>query len=64
MVAEWSGAGRGLGRVILLAHSNLDMPSLFAGIFTLASLGVALTGVLSLLERRLLFWHEAFRERG
>jgi ABC-type nitrate/sulfonate/bicarbonate transport system permease component len=64
MVAEWSGAGRGLGRVILLAHGNLDMPSLFAGIFTLASLGVLLTAVLSMIERRLLFWHEAFRERG
>jgi ABC-type nitrate/sulfonate/bicarbonate transport system permease component len=61
MVAEWSGSGRGLGRVILLAHSNLDMPTLFAGIFTLASLGVLLTGVLSLVERRLLFWHDAFR---
>ncbi|MER3420710.1 MAG: ABC transporter permease [Chloroflexota bacterium] len=61
MVAEWSGAGRGLGRVVLLAHSNLDMPTLFAGVFTLASLGVLLTGVISLLERRLLFWHEAFR---
>ncbi len=62
MVAEWTGAGRGLGRVILLAHSNLDMPTLFAGIFTFASLGVLLTGLLSLVERRLLFWHEAFRE--
>ncbi len=61
MVAEWSGAGRGLGRVVLLAHSNLDMPTLFAGVFTLASLGVVLTGVISLIERRLLFWHEAFR---
>jgi NitT/TauT family transport system permease protein len=50
--------------VILLAHGNLDMPTLFAGIFTLASLGVLLTAVLSVIERRLLFWHEAFRERG
>jgi ABC-type nitrate/sulfonate/bicarbonate transport system permease component len=61
MVAEWSGAGRGLGRVVLLAHSNLDMPTLFAGVFTLASLGVLLTGAISLIERRVLFWHEAFR---
>ena len=64
MVAEWSGAGQGLGRVILLAHSNLDMPTLFSGIFTLATLGVLLTGVLSLIERRLLFWHDAFRDEG
>ncbi len=61
MVAEWSGAGRGLGRVVLLAHSNLDMPTLFAGIFTLATLGITLTAILSLIERRVLFWHESFR---
>ena len=63
VVAEWSGAGRGLGRVILLAHSNLDLPTLFAGVLTLATLGVTLTAALSLLERRMLFWHEAFQER-
>lgn len=62
MVAEWSGSGRGLGRVILLAHSNLDMPTLFAGILTLATLGIGLTVILSLIERRLLFWHDAFHE--
>lgn len=62
MVAEWSGAGGGLGRVILLAHANLDMPTLFAGVLTLATLGIALTSALSLLERRLLSWHEAFRD--
>lgn len=60
VVAEWSGSGRGLGRVILLAHSNLDLPTLFAGVATLASLGIGLTAVLSLIERRLLFWHDAF----
>lgn len=63
VVAEWSGSGRGLGRVILLAHANLDLPTLFAGVLVLASLGVVLTGILSLVERRLLFWHESFRER-
>ena len=63
VVAEWSGSGDGLGRVILLAHANLDLPTLFAGVLTLASLGIALTAALALLERRLLFWHEAFQER-
>lgn len=62
VVAEWSGFGDGLGRVILLAHANLDMPTLFAGVLTLASLGVALTTLLSTIERRLLFWHESFSE--
>jgi NitT/TauT family transport system permease protein len=63
VVAEWSGSGRGLGRVILLAHANLDLSTLFAGVLVLASLGVVLTGILSLVERRLLFWHESFQER-
>ena len=62
VVAEWSGSGEGLGRVILLAHSNLDLPTLFAGVFTLATLGIVLTVLVSLLERRLLFWHESVRE--
>ena len=62
VVAEWSGSGRGLGRVILLAHANLDLPTLFAGVFVLASLGVVLTGIISIIERRLLFWHESFQE--
>jgi NitT/TauT family transport system permease protein len=61
VVAEWSGSGRGLGRVILLAHANLDMPTLFAGVFVLASLGVVLTSIISIVERRLLFWHESFQ---
>jgi ABC-type nitrate/sulfonate/bicarbonate transport system permease component len=60
VVAEWSGSGDGLGRVILLAHGNLDLPTLFAGVLTLATLGIGLTGLLSLIERRVLFWHEAF----
>jgi NitT/TauT family transport system permease protein len=64
LVAEWSNAAGGLGRVIWLANSNLDTPTLFAGILTLATLGVAVNGVLSMIERRLLFWHEAFRERN
>ncbi|MGH2603806.1 MAG: ABC transporter permease, partial [Dehalococcoidia bacterium] len=62
VVAEWSGAGRGLGRVILLAHTNLDLPTLFAGVLVLASLGIALTAALSFAERRLLFWHESFQD--
>jgi NitT/TauT family transport system permease protein len=62
VVAEWSGSSDGLGRVILLAHSNLDLPTMFAGVFTLATLGIALTLLVSLLERRLLFWHESMRD--
>lgn len=59
VVAEWFSGDRGLGRVIYVANNNLDMPTAFAGIFTLAVLGVALYLVTSAVERRVLFWHES-----
>ena len=56
VIAEWVGGDRGLGRDILLANSNLDTPTTLAGVVTLAAIGLALVGALSLLERRLVFW--------
>jgi ABC-type nitrate/sulfonate/bicarbonate transport system permease component len=61
VVGEWWGASDGLGRIIFLANSNIDMPTLFAAVFVLAGLGVLLTWVIGLLERRLLAWHESAR---
>ena len=40
VVAEWTGASGGLGRVMWLAYSNLNLPYLFAAIFILAAAGV------------------------
>ncbi len=59
VVAEWFSGDRGLGRVIYVANNNLDMPTAFAGIFTLAIIGVALFVLTSAIERRVLFWHES-----
>jgi NitT/TauT family transport system permease protein len=59
VVAEWVGADRGLGRAILLANTNLDTPTVFAGVVTLGLMGVLLVGAVSLVERRALFWHES-----
>lgn len=59
VVAEWVGADRGLGRAILLANTNLDTPAVFAGVLTLAVMGIVLVSALTVLERRLLFWHES-----
>lgn len=64
VVAEWVGADRGLGQAILLANANLDTPTVFAGVLTLALMGVALVGGLALLERRLLFWHVSQRSQA
>src|SRR5438874_1422864 len=56
VIAEWLGGDRGLGRAILLANSNLDTTTALAGVLTLAVIGVALVGGLTLLERRAIFW--------
>ncbi|MDP6512398.1 MAG: ABC transporter permease [SAR202 cluster bacterium] len=59
VVGEWFSADRGLGSVIIVAHSNLDMVTLFDAIFVLAFMGVGLTVLVSVIERKALFWHES-----
>ena len=59
VVGEWFSADRGLGSVIIVAHSNLDMVTLFDAIFVLAFMGVVLTLLVSVAERKALFWHES-----
>ena len=59
VVAEWFSAEAGLGSVIIVAHNNLDMPTLFSAIATLAFIGIGLTILTSYIEKRLLFWHES-----
>jgi NitT/TauT family transport system permease protein len=56
VVAEWVGGDRGLGRAILLANSNLDTTTALAGVATIAAIGIALIGLLTLLGRRYVFW--------
>jgi ABC-type nitrate/sulfonate/bicarbonate transport system permease component len=59
VVAEWFSGEEGLGRVIQVSNSNVDMPTAFAAIVSLATLGVGLYLIVSLVERRLLSWHES-----
>ena len=59
VVAEWFAADSGVGQIIVIANAELDTPVLFAAIFVLGTLGVALTGVVAYIERRVLFWHES-----
>ncbi len=60
VVAEWSGADRGIGHVIAVANSNLDTATVFAGIITLTFMGAILNAAVLLLERRILAWHDAY----
>ncbi|GAB4404385.1 MAG: ABC transporter permease subunit [Anaerolineales bacterium] len=56
VVAEWTGASGGLGRVMWLAYTNLNLPFLFAAVFLLAALGIGLYQLVNWLEHRLIFW--------
>jgi ABC-type nitrate/sulfonate/bicarbonate transport system permease component len=56
VVAEWTGASGGLGRIMWLAYSNLNLPFLFAAIFLLAAFGMVLYWLLASLERKVIFW--------
>jgi len=64
VVAEWFTGDEGLGVVIFRAHANLDTPTLFAAAAVLALTGIAINILLSLAERRMLFWHPSVRSVG
>jgi ABC-type nitrate/sulfonate/bicarbonate transport system permease component len=56
VVAEWTGASGGLGRMMWMAYTNLNMPSLFAAVFVLTLLSTTLYQVVVWVEGRMLFW--------
>ena len=59
VVAEWFAADSGVGQIIVIANGELDTPALFGAVFVLALIGVAFTGAIAYIERRVLFWHES-----
>jgi NitT/TauT family transport system permease protein len=59
VVAEWMAGDGGIGQVILIANADFDTPALFAAVVVLATIAVALTVALALIERRMLAWHES-----
>ena len=61
VVAEWFNVARGLGYVISSANNNLDTPTVFSAVGVLAITGVTVNIILSIIERRVLFWHESVR---
>lgn len=56
VAAEMLGAEYGIGAYILEAGSLYDLERLFAGVVILSLLGVFLSSVIGLIERRLLVW--------
>lgn len=59
VIGEYLGGGKGLGELIRVSGQQLRMDQVFALIFFLSLLGLALFGVVGWLERRLVFWHRA-----
>lgn len=64
VVAEMSASGstRGLGTAISVASSMNQLPVVYASIFVLALMGVALLLAVTLVERRALHWHDSTQD--
>jgi NitT/TauT family transport system permease protein len=56
VLAETVAANKGIGTVMMIASGNFDVPMVFAGLFLLAAMGVALYALSSLLEQRVTGW--------
>jgi NitT/TauT family transport system permease protein len=56
IAAEMVGAKAGLGYLITAAQLNFQIPNMYAGIVTIALVGVAFNGVLVAIEGRLSGW--------
>lgn len=56
VLSETVASNRGIGNVMMSASSNFDVPLVFAGLFILAALGVALYVAFSLVETRVTGW--------
>jgi ABC-type nitrate/sulfonate/bicarbonate transport system permease component len=56
---EWVGSSEGLGHLILIFNNATETAAMFATIFLLAAIGLALFGLVSLAERLLLPWRSA-----
>jgi NitT/TauT family transport system permease protein len=63
VVAEFStsGPGTGLGSAIAVAVASDSVPTVYAAIFCLAVMGLALTVIVTVAERHLLAWHPSSR---
>lgn len=56
VLSETVASNRGIGNVMMSASSNFNVPLVFAGLFILAGLGIALYVFFSLIESRVTGW--------
>lgn len=62
VVAEFVGADRGLGYLIIIGNVQLQTSLMFAAIIILSLMGVFLFYIIHLIEKAVLFWHVSVRE--
>lgn len=60
--AELLGANMGLGWLIRNSEDNWQIPRLFTGLFTIASVGVIINYALEWLEKNIITWRETAQE--
>lgn len=56
VVAETAAGNEGVGALMMSASARLDVPLVFAGLFVIAVLGIAMYAVCAAAERRFTFW--------
>jgi ABC-type nitrate/sulfonate/bicarbonate transport system permease component len=61
VVAEQLGSTNGIGWFVLYSQQGYDVKGMWAGIVMLGLLGIAASGLLSLIERVVLRWHFSMR---
>jgi len=63
VVAEWSGADKGLGNLVMVFSNYMQIEKMFAAIAMLAAMGIVLTAVIRIVEQRALYWHSSTQTR-
>lgn len=58
VVGEFVGANQGIGYIILVSSYHLETLTMFAGIMVSAIGGIAFFAVVSLLEKKIIFWQK------
>ena len=56
VLAETIASNKGIGNVMMIASGNFDVPLVFAGLFILAAMGVALYSISALVESHFTSW--------
>ena len=56
MIAETLASDQGIGTLVEQASANFKVPLVFAGLFVVAALGIAMYAGFAVLERRMTHW--------